>query len=398
MSEGIRIRLQESRPITTRQDLALVGEAYARKPSPALRRRLAKLLGQTGKLDAVIALLTQQDDLGTDELLSLASAWLTRSSPEADQEAGAAIEQALTLAAVAPERSTALTLRASIEKRCGKMDAERATLAEALELDPHNRNACMGLAALQLRAGEPEAALALADRLTTSGVDHPYVLAARTLAHARRGEIDTARALLGTDALRHAEPLGPPAGWGDIAAFNQALARELLGHPDLRYQRYGSAPTASWGIDAPLTPGAPLVRLLAERVAEAFEAHAARVAGIGHPWVAARPARATLHCSCVIAESEAHDGWHLHPTGWLNGVYYVQVPPAVAAGAGEAGCIGFGLPADLAGAEAAAAYGVEIVRPREGMLLLFPSHTYHRTFPHGLDEKRICVTFELRPS
>jgi hypothetical protein len=73
------------------------------------------------------------------------------------------------------------------------------------------------------------------------------------------------------------------------------------------------------------------------------------------------------------------------------------VPESIAHGESEAGCIALGLPADLVGEYAAAAYGTGVVRPQSGLLLMFPSHTYHRTFPHGERDRRICVAFDLKP-
>ena len=100
----------------------------------------------------------------------------------------------------------------------------------------------------------------------------------------------------------------------------------------------------------------------------------------------------------MITEGPGFEEWHVHQHGWLSGVYYVAVPEAVAHGDGEAGCLAFGLPDELIGKDAADAYGVEIARPRAGLSMLFPSHVYHRTFPHATRENRICLAFDLWPT
>ncbi len=100
----------------------------------------------------------------------------------------------------------------------------------------------------------------------------------------------------------------------------------------------------------------------------------------------------------MIAESEGFENWHVHQFGWLSGAYYVRVPEAIANGKTQEGCIAFGLPDDLAGEAGAAAFGTRIIRPVSGLLLLFPSHTYHRTFPHGHRDRRICVAFDVKPA
>ncbi len=139
------------------------------------------------------------------------------------------------------------------------------------------------------------------------------------------------------------------------------------------------------------------MRVLLDRIAEAIADHIARVGDSDHPWMAARPGDATLRAWCVITDSDGFENWHVHQFGWLSGAYYVRVPESIAHGESEAGCVALGLPEDLVGEDAAAAYGIGVVRPQSGLLLMFPSHTYHRTFPHGERDRRICVAFDLKP-
>jgi uncharacterized protein (TIGR02466 family) len=182
-----------------------------------------------------------------------------------------------------------------------------------------------------------------------------------------------------------------------MEAFNSALAEELLAHPALRYERYGTASELTWRIDAPATGEAPHVRALLAEIRAAIQSHLESIACADHPWLLSRPASAVLRSWCVITDGAGHESWHVHQFGWLSGVYYVRVPRSISCGAGPEGCLSFGLPPELAGEEAARAYDSKLVRPREGLLLAFPSHAYHRTFPHGTGEKRICVAFDLRP-
>ncbi len=59
------------------------------------------------------------------------------------------------------------------------------------------------------------------------------------------------------------------------------------------------------------------------------------------------------------------------------------------------------MPAGLIGAAASEQFGDTLVRPEAGLLTLFPSHAYHRTYPHqqdGPDAQRICLAFDLIPA
>lgn len=396
MSEAIKIHLETARQLSPPQELKILRAAYARRPSLAVRTGLATLLLQCDAFGEAIALLSGAADLNFREEILLAQALLALKTPPDARRAGEAADRGLGLANGAAKRAMALAIRGKVEIRLGNRAAARATLEHALAEDPLNKDAFKRLVALDL-AEDPAAVLATANSLGARGAAHARLFAARAVAQARHGEMDAARATLAFDDLHYAGQLAVPPGWASIGAFNAALAEELLSHPGLRYERYGTASELSWRIDAPATRDAPLVRLLLDRIAEAIAEHIGGLE-IDHPWVDSRPAEAILHSWCVITESEGFESWHVHPFGWLSGVYYVQVPDSIANGENRDGCLAFGLPEDEAGSEAAAAYGVEVVRPQEGLMLAFPSHTFHRTFPHGSREKRICLAFDLKPA
>lgn len=398
MSEYTTIALEPAKGLTARQELAMLREAHARRPTPILRLRLARLLLLDDAFDALVALLGPAEDRGHAETVLLAHAHVARETAEDDAAVAALATRALALSTTDRQRAAALALRGKAETRLGAIDAARATLTAALALDPHDKDACKRLAALDFAADDPAAVLATTDALMAEGAGHARLFAARTLAHARGGANHLAREAAGFDTFAQALKLEPPAGWSDIHAFNAALAEELLAHPGLYYERYGSASELTWRIDQPATGAAPLVRLLLDRIVVAIGAHIDRVAGADHPWARARPATAMLRSWCVITESDGYETWHVHQFGWLSGVYYVRVPDSIVHGSDEGGCLAFGLPEDLAGTAAAAAFGTHRVRPHDGLMMAFPSHSYHRTFPHGLREKRICLAFDLQPT
>lgn len=400
------IDLEVARQLTIAQELSIVQTAYARHQGPVLRSRLATLLLVCDAFDKLVALLLPHDDLNFLEVLLLAQACLARETTDDADHARIVANRALALATSDAQRAAALVLRGKAETRLGDDKAARATLEHALRYDPQEKDACKRLAALDLAANDPAAVLAMVDRLIAHGAAHARLFAAQALAQAQAGAIGAARASTGQGAtgqgatgqndLAAMTTLAPPPGWDDIHTFNAALADELLAHPGLRYERYGTASTLTWRIDSPATRDAPLVRLLLAQISDAIAAQLDRIADLDHPWVRARPAAALLRSWCVITESDRFETWHVHQFGWLSGVYYVRVPHSIAHGDDDGGCLAFGIPAELVGEEAAAAFGTQMVRPHDGLMLAFPSHTYHRTFPHGLREKRICVAFDLR--
>ena len=258
-------------------------------------------------------------------------------------------------------------------------------------------DACKRMAAIELAADQPLSVVELAGRLQENGVNHARLFAAQSLAHARAGEISAARLADGFELFHHSERLAPPAGWETIEAFNAALAGELLDHPGTRYERYGSASELSWRIENPARSDTPLFKLLLEQIIAALKMRVAAIRQVSHPWAAATPQTAILRNWCVITESDGFETWHVHQFGWLSEIYYVQIPDLIAIGNTKEGCLAFGLPDDLAGTDGALGFGEHLVRPYGGMLMTFPSQCYHRTYPHGNGEKRICVAFDLRP-
>jgi uncharacterized protein (TIGR02466 family) len=89
-----------------------------------------------------------------------------------------------------------------------------------------------------------------------------------------------------------------------------------------------------------------------------------------------------------------HQLEHIHPHGWLSGVFYLQVPKF---GGREEGSIEFGLwgynyPI------LNKSYPRKRVYPKNGNLVLFPSSLFHRTIPFDSNEERISIAFDLIPT
>jgi tetratricopeptide (TPR) repeat protein len=401
VTEPFQISIEQPKAMTVPQERDLLRAAVAQNPtSLLLKTRLAALRIITDQFDEAIALLEgcveTSPSFETYELL--AQACLSRETAADNQSARDAALRAFELSTTNFQRAAALASLGKAQIRLGEETAARATLERALEENPHSKDAYKRLAALFLRRNAPDDVLRLADRLSSQGVGHSRLLASRTLALAKLGRVEQARACDNLAQFAPRRMLAPPASFGGLAAFNMALAEELLAHPALRFDRYGTASSRTWRIDEPATGGSELLAALYAQMRRNMEEFIAETRHIDHPWVRARPAAGVLHNWCVITDGPGYEEWHPHQHGWLSGVYYVAIPEAVARGDGEAGCIAFGLPDELIGKSAADAYGVELVRPTAGLSMLFPSHAYHRTFPHGLDERRICLAFDLWPA
>ena len=97
----------------------------------------------------------------------------------------------------------------------------------------------------------------------------------------------------------------------------------------------------------------------------------------------------------LYSERSGHQSAHIHPTGWLSGVYYPKLPDVMHAGTSEDGWIEFGAPPpELTVGNTGLS---KRIKPEEGLLILFPSYFYHRTLPYESDDARISMAFDFTP-
>ena len=85
---------------------------------------------------------------------------------------------------------------------------------------------------------------------------------------------------------------------------------------------------------------------------------------------------------------------HIHDKGWMSGVYYLD-EPRIEPNKEHAGWIefnraGYNLP-HFAGDK-----GIELIRPKAGMFIFFPSYIWHGTIPYSQKYSRISISFDIR--
>ena len=119
-------------------------------------------------------------------------------------------------------------------------------------------------------------------------------------------------------------------------------------------------------------------------------------AGLGkHPLMAPATQNWSLRAWGTVLRAGGQQTPHLHPLGWISGVYYVYLPPDMAANASEAGWLEFGRPPErFFGNERPA---VKRYKPLAGRLILFPSWFWHQTVPFKAEGERISIAFDVIP-
>ncbi len=213
----------------------------------------------------------------------------------------------------------------------------------------------------------------------------------------RLGDRESAARIVDLDRLIQRAQLVAPQGYESISAFNDALASYVREHPSLKTEpvnnatRYGKH-TGNLLID-PSGPIPALAALIDSAVGDYLRSLPVDPA---HPYLAHRPRGFNLMMWSVVMESQGHQLAHMHPDGWVSGVYYVKLPGEMqAAMAEQEGWIEFGRPLrELTGSLQPR---VTTLRPEEGGLVLFPSYFYHQTIPFESPQQRICIAFDAVP-
>lgn len=389
---------EPTKQLTAREEVALLERALAQRDSPTTRLKLALLQNRLDDFAKTIALLDSAGppaDFATAK--ALAAARLARGAAEDFEPALAVAQAAEALADCDVHRAEALVDQARVWLRTGNPDTAAQLASAALERDPANRDALQLLSGQWLATGQAERVLALSADISAKGAAHIQLLGIQAQALAQRGEIDAARELTRLDHWLFQSSPPAPEGWADLPSFHTALTRELLESPALRNGRHATASVATLRVDEPATATTPALRALQQLIIAQTRSIVETLSREGHPWLVMRPDTARLQMWCVITGSNGYERWHMHPLGWASGGYYVEVPDAVQHDDSPAGCLAFGLPDQPIGRTAAESFGTRLVRPYPGLLNLFPSHAYHRTYPHGANGRRICIAYDLIP-
>jgi hypothetical protein len=114
-----------------------------------------------------------------------------------------------------------------------------------------------------------------------------------------------------------------------------------------------------------------------------------------HPFLASRPSRYVLESWSVVSDGASYHAAHFHHRAWASGVYYVVRPPSSRNPGMNCGWLHVGPPD---GMDAIPGWDSRLVEPEPGTLVLMPGYFFHRTFPMGIDEERICIAFDVVPA
>ena len=380
--------------------LALLERASAEAPGDlAAVRRYANACAHVGDVGRALPALQR----------------LTAAAPD-DADAFAALSRMLTLANRAPEAvveaATAVRLRPDssvfladygFALRAVREDARAdEAFAQAVERDPHNAHAQRGLGQALIRASDGPAL----ERHCLTAIElvgpSSWLIAQYLVALALLGRPKALAWLLDYDRLISARAAAPPDGFASIEAFNRALCDEMRALDakasgnelnDIIYQGQRIKGGLQAAIDRLGDDAAPASAALMDEFTRQAEAYGDRLEDCLQR--RARPVAVKVTTEAIVTGRGSAVSRHTHACSWLSGVYYAAVP----AGTGErgsGGCMEFGPPVHKV-ALPDGIWPTRLLRPRPGLLVLFPGYFYHHVHANDVDGDRVAITYDAVP-
>lgn len=292
---------------------------------------------------------------------------------------------------------------ALVHQEAGDLDAARDVLTRLLDSHPHEAGVAPRLAELQLRRGEPGPALEQLDAVLARKLHPTWPLALRSVALCEQGDSERFHELMRYRDFARSFDANAPSGFADVASFNARLRKHLSRHRTLARNPEGySTRNGRHSLGNLLRDRTPVVEALERLIHAAVEGYVAALPGPEleqdpHPFLA-RAERFRIEAWAVLLERHGYHEPHVHRDGWISGVYYVSVDEVVRdddpahegwfeLGRGPRELYGLGSEPET-----------ELVRPRAGSFLLFPSFCWHRTVPFEATGERVAVAFDVIPS
>ncbi len=370
------------------EGVADLEDAFDRQPADYVLKTLAAPLWMRGDKDRFEALLRKA---AKDPSLVAMAAELMRQSGDAEQ-AVEIIEEARSSGLTPDAFATLSQAHADLGDGAAAEEAAR----EGIAIDPHNRPAIGNLITALLMQSRADAAMEYIDAMRAAEPLRQHWIAYQATAWRILGD-ERYEPLVDMERFVRPYELPVPEGFETIEDFNEAFLEALD-----RWQQYETHP-----LDQSLRQGTQTSRDLTgieDPVVEAYiraldvpiRAYMEAVGnGADHPLTARNTGEYRITGSWSV---RLHGrGWHVnhvHPEGWISSAYYVSMPDDVEDDASHSGWIKFGEPPFACDPPLEPE---KWIKPRAGILVLFPSYMWHGTAPIKDDSVRVTAPFDLVP-
>ena len=266
----------------------------------------------------------------------------------------------------------------------------------ALRLQPDMVESALGAAGCLMRQGDLETAAVSLDTVLSHTPGHTQAMAYKTILHQLAGEKEKADQITNLYRDISIVELPLPEGHVDRLKYTSNLAEALKINPTLRTDPPAKSTRGGQQSGELSIFDNPIVESFVSTLHQFLNEYlASLIPQPNHPYFRAKPNKFRLDCWSTLLNAEGYQLPHSHPSAWISGVYYVQVPAEIGtadethAGWIEFGASGYGLP-DHSGP-------LRLITPKVGQMVLFPSYFMHRTVPFHSDTQRISIAFDIVP-
>jgi hypothetical protein len=270
----------------------------------------------------------------------------------------------------------------------------RQVATDTLALDPTNITALRALAKVSRKEGNHESILPICHAALERDPGHTAARYELAFAYAILGRREEARRLIDLDQFVTVTEVATPQAYASAATFEAALVSEIICNSTLKPDRPHLATRGGLQTMGGLPHGGePAISDLIARMRSSVDTYEANLPeGLNHPFVGGRPERAWLNAWAVAYPGDGHQVAHIHPGGWVSGVYYVSVPNK--SGEPRDGVLVLGA-IEMEGLKIDPPWGTRDISPAPGRLVLFPSYVPHATIPTRSTDRRICIAFDV---
>ena len=298
-----------------------------------------------------------------------------------------AYEQALR---INPHHANALYSLGSAQRALGRAKEAITSITRSLEIEPGAVEVRANLAALLLENHDPVAALDQCEACLRAQPGDRLAIGYKAIALQHMEEFERARQWLALERLINTETLAVPDSYDSLKAFNAVLAQHIRQHPTLEQEHTSKATRNGLQTGDLLTSPKGPFGVFEKTIKDAIKRYL--IEHRGHPHFSNGPQTWRIDMWGVVLNTAGHQSAHMHPGGWVSGVYYVELPSQIDAIA-SAGWIEFGRPPVELGRVSESE--LRVIRPEVGKLVLFPSYVFHQTVPFISNQQRISVAFDV---
>ena len=272
------------------------------------------------------------------------------------------------------------------------------SLRQAIKINAFNARAVADLSNCLVKLDAAAEAIGLCEQFLVQHPGECLVIGSLALALNAAGHHEQATRLTDCDRLVKTFRLDPPGSAGSAEELNALLAEticndESLLNDPVSKSTFGGSQTGELDFEA--TAELRELRQFIDRSVRQSVADLLADDLGNHPIMTQHSDRWSLRGWGTVLGSGGRQTSHMHPLGWLSGVYYARVPAGMGDGGEKnAGALSFGIapkrfyqshPADTC------------YQPEPGLLVLFPSWFWHQTIPFAANDTRISIAFDVMP-